>query len=260
MSSTENGSSSLSPADRSAPGIKAVLLVGGMGTRLRSVVSSTPKVLARIGGRSFLELLVRQLRAQGIRRVLMCTGYLADQIEDEFGDGSSWDTSIEYSRELSAAGTGGALKLAEAQLADAPDFLVLNGDSFLQIDFLRLIAFHRKHAATVTLAVREVDDVSRYGSVQIDATGRVLGFTEKTGRNIPGLINAGVYVFNHSIFEHLAQGPSSLERELFPRLLKHGIYALEERGIFIDIGTPDSYARAQGICDQLYDVALQRQG
>ena len=77
------------------------------------------------------------------------------------------------------------------------------------------------------------------------ATGRVLGFTEKAGRNIPGLINAGVYVFNHSIFEHLAQGPSSLERELFPRLLKHGIYAFQERGIFIDIGTPDSYARAR---------------
>src|SRR5271154_1556425 len=115
--------------------IKAIMLVGGMGTRLRSVVPSTPKVLASIGEKSFLELLVRQLRSQGIRHLVMCTGYLADQIESKFGDGRMWDVSVEYSREDTPLGTAGALKLAQRYVQDAPEFLVLNGDSFLEIDF-----------------------------------------------------------------------------------------------------------------------------
>src|SRR5437870_12638712 len=101
----------------------AVLLVGGRGGRLRSVLPSTPKPLASIGRRSFLELLVRQLRAQGIRRLLMCTGYLAHQIEQEFGDGHEFDVTIEYSRETSPLGTAGAVKLAQPYLQDARDFL-----------------------------------------------------------------------------------------------------------------------------------------
>src|ERR1039457_4671725 len=122
--------------------IPAVLLVGGMGTRLRAVLQSTPKPLASIGERSFLELLVRQLRSQGIRHLVMCTGYLADQIESEFGDGRIWDVSIQYSQEESPLGTAGALKLAQRYLGDDPEFMVLNGDSFLEIDFRDLMAFH----------------------------------------------------------------------------------------------------------------------
>ncbi len=114
-----------------------------MGTRLRSVVPSKPKVLASIGERSFLELLVRQLRSQGIRQLVMCTGYLADQIESKFGDGEDWDVSIEYSREEMPMGTAGAVRLAQRHLHGISEFLVLNGDSFLEIDFRDLMAFHR---------------------------------------------------------------------------------------------------------------------
>src|SRR2546425_1050724 len=106
--------------------VTAVLLVGGTGTRLRSVVPSTPKPLASVGGQSFLELLVRQLRHQGIRRLVMCSGYLADQIENKFGDGSAWDLTIEYSREEQPSGTAGAVKLAQHHLVEASDFLVMN--------------------------------------------------------------------------------------------------------------------------------------
>src|SRR6202142_1516315 len=125
--------------------IKAVMLVGGLGTRLRSIVPSTPKVLASIGEKSFLELLVRQLRSQGIRKLVMCTGYLADQIESRFGDGRMWDVSIEYSKEEIPLGTAGAVKLAQRYLQGIPEFLVLNGDSFLEIDFQSLRTFHRGH-------------------------------------------------------------------------------------------------------------------
>jgi D-glycero-alpha-D-manno-heptose 1-phosphate guanylyltransferase len=125
-------------------GVKAVLLVGGMGTRLRSVVPSTPKVLAPIGERSFLELLVRHLRLQGIRQLVMCTGYLSDQVESTFGNGSAFDVEIEYSKEETPLGTGGAIKLARRYLQHQ-EFLVLNGDSFLEANLGELMAFHRKH-------------------------------------------------------------------------------------------------------------------
>src|SRR5208282_2179793 len=110
----------------------AFLLVGGLGTRLQSVLPSTPKPLARIGDMPFLELLVLQLRSQGIRRLVFCTGYLASQIEEEFGDGQKLDVAIEYSIESQPLGTAGAVKLAQSHLSHDSEFLVMNGDSFLE--------------------------------------------------------------------------------------------------------------------------------
>jgi NDP-sugar pyrophosphorylase family protein len=236
--------------------ISAVLLVGGMGTRLRSVVPSAPKPLAAVGDQSFLELLVRQLRNQGIRRLIMCSGYLADQIEKKFGDGHAWDVAIEYSREERPLGTAGALKLAGHHLQKAAEFLVMNGDSFLQADFGQLLRFHRERKGLAGMAVVPMRDASRYGTVRVDSRGRVTGFTEKTGVNGPGLINAGVYVFDRAIVDQIPVGPASLERDVFPRILDRGVYALEHRGMFIDIGTPEDYVRAQALCGQLSDAAF----
>lgn len=238
--------------------VTAVLLVGGTGTRLRSVVASTPKPLASVGGQSFLELLVRQLRHQGIRRLIMCSGYLADQIENKFGDGSAWDLTIEYSREEQPLGTAGAVKLAQHHLEEVPDFLVMNGDSFLETDFGRLLRFHRERRGLASMAVVSVQDAGRYGTVQVDASSRVIGFTEKTGADARGLINAGLYIFDSAIFEHIPDGPVSLERDVFPRVLDRGVYALEQRGMFIDIGTPQDYARARVLSGQLRDAAFRR--
>jgi len=235
--------------------IDAVLLVGGMGTRLRAVLPSTPKPLASLGSQKFLELLVRQLRSQGIRRIVMSTGYLADQIEHEFGDGKRFDAAIRYSRETQPLGTAGAVKLASHYLKDSPMFLVMNGDSFSEADFRRLIGFHRERGGLVTMAVRRVENSARYGTVRINNESRVTGFSEKTGNTTPGTINAGVYVFSRAIFEHIPEGNVSLEREVFPKILPLGVYALEQQGIFIDIGTPEDYARAQALCDQLSDAA-----
>ena len=120
---------------------KAVLLVGGQGTRLRSLVPSAPKPLAPVGDRPFLELLIRQLRGQGIQQLVMCSGYLADQIEAEFGDGLDLGVSIEYSKETQPLGTAGAVKLAQPYLQSVSEFLLMNGDSFLEIDFGQLIEF-----------------------------------------------------------------------------------------------------------------------
>ena len=242
-----------------SPDTKAVLLVGGLGTRLRSVVASRPKPLASIGDRPFLELLIRQLHYQGIRHLVLCTGYLAHEIQKELGNGGAWDVAIEYSKEPSPMGTGGAVKFAEPLLRGLSDFLVMNGDSFMEIDFQELIHFHRKSGGIATMAVLRMKNEMRYGTVQVTAGGRVSGFTEKSGDDPTGFVNGGIYVFNRTIFRHIPEEPISLERDVFPRLIDHGVYAAEQKGVFIDIGTPEDYARAQVLCDRLYEVACRKQ-
>jgi NDP-sugar pyrophosphorylase family protein len=236
--------------------VPAVLLVGGIGTRLQPVLTGTPKPLAPVGDAPFLQLLVRQLRSQGIRRLVMCTGHLADQVEKEFGDGHKWDVEIAYSKESQPLGTAGAVKFAERHLTQAADFLVMNGDSFLELDFRELIRFHREHDGLVSMAVRRVPDAARYGTVQLDNDNRVAGFREKMGAPVSDIVNGGVYAFKRAILQHIPDGPASLEKDIFPRLLEQGIYALEQQGMFIDIGTPEDYARAQTLCHSLYQAAL----
>lgn len=231
---------------------KALLLVGGLGTRLRSLVSSAPKALAPMGDRPFLELLIRQLQEQGIRQLVMCTGYLADQIEAEFGDGRDVGVAIEYSKETQALGTAGAVKLAQPHLQSVSEFLVMNGDSFLELDFSLLVEFHRAHGGLATVAVVAVENAGRYGTVHADSSAKVTAFCEKTGDDAPGLINAGVYVFSAAILDQIPDGPSSLEKDVFPRILDQGVFAAEQQGTFIDIGTPGDYARAQVLLDRLY--------
>jgi NDP-sugar pyrophosphorylase family protein len=239
---------------------KAVLLVGGMGTRLREAVPSTPKPLAPVGNRPFLELLIRQLVGQGIRHLVMCTGYLADRIESEFGDGRKLGATIEYSEEPEPLGTAGALKFAQRYLQTLPDFLVMNGDSFLEIDLCRLIQFHRTHGALATMAVVSVENAGRYGTIFADSSNKVTQFREKTGDNSPGLINAGVYVLSRDLFQHISDGPVSLEKDVFPELLTRGVYAVKQRGLFIDIGTPQDYMHAQQLFDRLCQAVDQAPG
>ena len=229
-----------------------MLLVGGLGTRLRSLVPSAPKPLAPVGDRPFLELLIRQLHGQGIPNLVMCSGYLADQIEVEFGDGRDLGVAIEYSKETQPLGTAGAVKLAQTHLQSMSEFLVMNGDSFLEIDLRQLVKFHRAHGGLATVAVVPVENAGRYGTVHSDSSHRVTAFSEKTGNDSPGLINAGVYVFSRAILDQIPVGPASLEKDIFPKILDQGVYAAEQRGMFIDIGTPGDYARAQVLLNRLY--------
>jgi len=230
----------------------ALLLVGGLGTRLQSVLPNSPKALAPLGTTPFLRLLVEQLKSQGFRHLIMCTGHLATQIERELGDGRELDMVIDYSRESSALGTAGAVKLADVYLAGAPEFVVMNGDSFLELDFAELLAFHRAHGGMVTIAARRVSDAARYGTLEVNDQFRVTAFREKTGAHEPGLINGGVYVFNRGLLNHIPDGlPASLEQGTFKDVLRVGVYASEQQGMFIDIGTPEDYARAQTLCEDL---------
>lgn len=244
------------PTESPSADIPVLLLVGGLGTRLRSVLSDKPKPLAPIGGISFLELLVMQVGSQGLHRLVMCTGFEAGQIQQEFGDGRKWSVTIDYSKESRPLGTAGAIKLAGRLVSEASYFVVMNGDSFLELDLRRLIRFHREHGGSASIAVRRVPDAGRYGTVHMDEKNRVVRFSEKMAIPESGVINGGVYVFNRDILQSIPDGPCSLEKDVFPALLNQGVFALEQDGIFIDIGTPEDYARAQTLYLRLSQAAL----
>jgi NDP-sugar pyrophosphorylase family protein len=233
-------------ANRDIPtgAIRAFVLCGGAGTRLRPVLADQPKSMALISGTPFLQLLLDRLRSQGVDDVILGTGYMAEKIESYFGSGSKFAVRIRYSREDEPLGTGGALKLAEPLISDP--VLVLNGDSYVEWSLVPMLEFFRAKDADIVIVLQAVADVTRYGSVALNQDGRVTEFLEKGVRAGPGLINAGVYLLRKQIVRDMPAGTAiSLEREIFPRLLEHGVYGLVCTGLFIDIGIPEDFKRAQ---------------
>jgi D-glycero-alpha-D-manno-heptose 1-phosphate guanylyltransferase len=223
--------------------MQAVILAGGLGTRLRSVVSAVPKPLAPIGGRPFLAILLERLERQGIDQVVLAVGYKGGAIEAALGPRHG-GVGLHYVHEDEPLGTGGALARALARIERFP-VLALNGDTLLDLDLAAMLAAHRGAGARLTMAVRRVEDTGRYGRAIIDQ-GRVVGFAPgEAGR--PGLINAGVYLFA----DHLFAGAGlpvrfSFERDfLEPQASVLRPLAFEATGYFIDIGVPEDYARAE---------------
>ncbi|MGI8890893.1 MAG: nucleotidyltransferase family protein [Chthoniobacterales bacterium] len=224
--------------------LRAVVLCGGLGTRLRSVVSDRPKSMALIGDVPFLQLLLQNLKDQGVREAILGTGYRAEQIEDFFQSGKELGLQIHYSREEKPLGTGGALKLAEELLSDP--VLVLNGDSYVEWSLPAMRDCCREREADIVMVLQEVPDVGRYGSVTMDHGGRVSEFVEKGSRGGAGLINAGIYLLRKEIVTQLSAGSAiSLERDVFPKFLGKKFYGVVARGTFIDIGIPADLERAQ---------------
>ena len=227
--------------------LTAAILAGGFGTRLQSVVNDRPKPLAEIRGRPFLERLLDQLAAAGVHHVVLCTGYRGEQVQATLGD-SCDGLRLEYSQETSPRGTAGALRLALDLLRSDP-VLVLNGDSFCDIDLRSFYAWHYDQDARVTLALAHVADADRYGSVEIDDSGLLLKYNEKDAGKGPGWINAGIYLIARELLETIpASGSVSLERECFPDWIGRGLYGYRTRSRFLDIGTPESYL----IADQFF--------
>ena len=228
----------------------AVILAGGLGTRLRSVVADRPKVLAPVAGRPFLAFLLDQVHSAGIRRVVLCTGHLGDQIRESFGS-SYRDVALEYSQEPEPLGTGGALRHALPLLGSAA-FLVLNGDSYCDVDLRRVWECHHLRPSHATLVVVPVADASRFGRVDLDAHGRIVAFHEKSARPGPGRVNGGIYVLRPEPLARIPEGgAASLEREVFPFLAQSGLYGFAAEGRFIDIGTPESFAEAERFVREL---------
>jgi D-glycero-alpha-D-manno-heptose 1-phosphate guanylyltransferase len=223
---------------------EAIVLAGGFGTRLRAVVADVPKPMAPVAGRPFLEFVLGGLARKGVRRVVLSVGHLADTIVAHFG--SSFEgLALDYAVETTPLGTGGAVAAA-LQRCSSASVLVLNGDTWLDLELHALVDHARQQQAPVIVA-REVDDVARYGSLQVEQ-GRVLRFAEK-GRSGPGLINAGVYLLPRDVFGSTAPPPPfSIESDFLAGYVRsHRVEAFVTHGEFIDIGVPEDYHRAQGM-------------
>jgi len=224
--------------------LPAVILAGGLGTRLRSVVADRPKVMARVCGRPFLAWWLDCLERQGVREVILCLGYRAGQVRHCFG-ARYRGLSLAYSTEPAPLGTGGALRHALPWVG-ADVFLALNGDSFCEADLGGFWRAHQARSAPASILMTRVPDTRRFGCIRVDQNGRIIGFAEKGEQRGPGWINAGVYLLARRLFQALPPGQSlSLERDLLPCWLAGGVYGFPAQGRFIDIGTPESYALAE---------------
>jgi NDP-sugar pyrophosphorylase family protein len=224
--------------------ITAAILAGGLGSRLRPVVADRPKVLAEVGARPFIFYLLDQLAAVRVRQVVLCTGYLAHQIRDTLGE-TYGPMNLLYSQEPSPLGTGGALCFA-LPLLESETILVLNGDSFCEANLRAFCLVHRLRGAQASLLLAEVTDTGRFGWVELDEQGRITGFREKGKAAGGGWVNGGIYLLNRSLLETIPLNQKvSLEEDLFPAWIGRGLYGFRSQGRFIDIGIPESLARAE---------------
>ena len=229
-----------------APVSQAVILVGGIGSRLGHLTADTPKPLLTVGGRPFLDYLVVRCRLAGIRRILFLARQMADQITAyvDRSDGVLGDIRAEVFIEPEPMGTAGALPLARERLD--PEFLMMNGDSLFDCDWTAL-AGRPLDGAVGRLALRGMKDASRYGRVEI-ADGMVRAFHEKRDDATPGLINGGLYRLSRRVVDFVTAAPCSLESDVFPILVAQGLLQGQKLdGPFIDIGVPEDYERAQSV-------------
>jgi NDP-sugar pyrophosphorylase family protein len=226
--------------------VKAIILAGGLGTRLRAVADDRPKVMVDIGGRPFLEYQLDHLRAQGFTDLVLCLGYGAQLVQEYFGAGERHGVRIAYVVERKPLGTAGALRNA-APLLDAT-FLVLNGDTYLEADFAGLVEFQRRRRledpnTLGSLAAVVTSDAVASGALDLDQWGYIRSFKEKAERG-GGWINAGVYALETAVLDLIPEGESvSIEMQTFPKILARGKRLLGYRveGRMIDIGTPAGY-------------------
>lgn len=235
------------------PELPVAILAGGLGTRLRPVVADLPKVLAKVCGRPFLAWWLDAIARHGARDVVFCTGYMAEKIEEEFGPRHG-SLRLHYSAENEPLGTGGCLRQAW-ELFRPETMMVLNGDSFCTPDLDLFFQSFRDSGAAAGMVLREMDDTSRYGRVDLAESGRVTSFSEKGAQAGPGWINAGVYLIDRALLEQLPHGrPSSVERDHFPAWIARGVFGFPYSGPFLDIGTPESYAEAELFFSELRPV------
>ncbi len=229
--------------------MQAILLAGGLGTRLRSVVSDRPKPMALIEDKPFMEYVVHELSRHGVTDIIFAVGYKGSMVEEYFGDGSRFGAMqgeeslrIRYAYEEELLGTAGAIKNAGRLITEDAVF-VLNADTFYQIDYSRLVRMQQKEELAMALVLRQVPDISRYGEAVLDEGGRLTGFNEKTTAARPGTINGGVYLMTRELLEDIPEGKVSLENDMIPKWLREGrrLGGFVNDGYFIDIGIPEDY-------------------
>ena len=225
--------------------MQVVILAGGYGTRLRSIVSDMPKCMALILGKPFLEYQIQFLVNQGLTDIIICSGYKHEHISKYFGDGKVLSANITYSVEKEQLGTGGAIKNALPVLKN--NFFILNGDTICNLSYDSFMNFHHEKKAHVSMALAKVKNNSRYGTVITNDSDNITSFAEKISNSSDFFINAGIYLIKkNSINWEILPIKFSLEKELFPTLLSEGrFFGFKSDDYFIDIGIPEDFIRFQ---------------
>lgn len=221
--------------------MQAILLAGGLGTRLRSVVSDRPKPMAIIEGKPFMEYVVHELLKYGIQDIIFAVGYKGSMVEEYFKDGSGFGIKASYAYEEELLGTAGAIKNA-GRFVTGDQFFVLNADTFYQMDYSRLIEIKERKELHMALVLRQVQDVSRYGEAVLE-DAHLIRFNEKSEENRPGTINGGIYLMDQMLLSEIPEGKVSLENDMIPRWMKEGkrLGGMVSEGYFIDIGVPEDF-------------------
>lgn len=224
---------------------EAIILAGGFGTRLQGVVKDVPKPMAPVNGRPFLTYILDYLIEYQYNSVVLSVGYLHEKIEEFFGSQYK-SLQIKYAVETEPLGTGGGIAYA-LSFCTNENVLVLNGDTLFKADLLSLEQFHTQHHSLLSIILRHVADTSRYGSVTISESGRILRFTEKNNASGEGTINGGIYMINNELIKKLdLPAKFSFEKDLMEKYVETlPFYAQCSSNYFIDIGIPEDYARAQ---------------
>jgi len=226
--------------------MKAVILVGGEGTRLRPLTCNTTKAMVPVLNKPFLEHLLGYLKGHGVTDIILAMSYLPHRIQGHFGDGAKMGVRLSYLIEKEPLGTAGAVKNADSYLDES--FLMLNGDVFTDLDITAMIDFHRQSQAVATIATTPVDDPTAYGLIETGDGGRITRFLEKPGWKevTTNMINAGIYILEPGILARIPpQKNVSIERETFQQLLAQGepMYAYSSSAYWLDMGTPEKYLR-----------------
>jgi NDP-sugar pyrophosphorylase family protein len=224
--------------------MKALILAGGEGRRLQSVAGGLPKCLVPVQGRPFIEHQIELMKSNGIREFVLCVGLGAQKVIETLGDGSSLGISVSYSVEDVPLGTGGAIKNASAFIEGT--FLCMNGDTLVEFSLAEMEQRHREVGAVATIVSRQVQDATGRGILEIGPGREILSFEEKSRSANPAFINCGVYLMESGVLGHIPLGQNvSLEKEVFPGLVssQSRLLAFVTEGAFVDIGTPDEYAR-----------------
>ena len=226
----------------------AIILAGGMGTRLRSVVTDVPKPMAPVNGRPFLEHQMGYWINQGVTQFVISVGYMKEEIMNHFGE-SYRDTPLTYAVEQQPLGTGGGLLLAAKGLSEP--FLVLNGDTFFEVDLDKLMIFHAEKSSEWTFSLFQANEATRYMGMEVNDNGEIFSLKSNEA-NLGHLANGGVYLINPTVLVKLSftRGHKlSLEDDLLPAFMKQGgkLFGLQFNGTFIDIGIPQDYYRAAEI-------------
>lgn len=228
--------------------MKAILLVGGEGTRLRPLTYDTPKQMLPIVGRPMIERVLHYLRGHGVDEAVLSLGYLPAAFREAYPDGTAAGIRLNYAVEPEPYDTAGAVRFAADKAGVNETFVVLNGDVLTDMDLTRLVAFHRSRGAEATIGLHPVEDPSRFGVVPTDDEGRVEAFVEKPSlEEAPtNLINAGTYVVEPSVLQRIPPNRRvSIERETFPAMVRDGaLFALADEAYWLDTGTPAAYLQA----------------